>query len=118
MDTDPDTHVRDIVIDTMAAAGYAPRSSANSRAYRRRVRDEAAPAPIVPTNAEPAVGEDEVECYTVREVAARIKLGETKTRALIAGGVIKSFSLYPGSDDRRVRKCDLAAYITSRLEDN
>jgi excisionase family DNA binding protein len=116
MDTDPDRRVRDIVIDTMADAGYPPRSSANSRAYRKRERELAAPVAQVP--ATPPVLDDEVECYTTKEVCEKLKIKDGLCRQLILGGSIKSFALYPGSEDRRVRKRDLAEWITSRLEGN
>lgn len=113
---DPDRRVRDLVIDTMADAGYPPRSSANSRAYRKRERETA--APVAQPVATPAVRDDEVECYTVKEVCELLKVKDGLCRQLILGGAITSFALYEGSEDRRVRKRDLAEYIKSRLQGN
>lgn len=113
---DPDRRVRGIVIDTMADAGYPPRSSANSRAYRKREREMI--APVAQPVATPAIHDDEVACYTVREVCEKLRIKEGLCRALILGGAIKSFSLKDGSDDRRVTKRALAEWIKSRHEGN
>jgi hypothetical protein len=105
--------LRAIVLETMAQAGYGPRSSGSARAYRKRTpgEEDAVPTPAKVVSLDTA-------CLTVAQVMEELKLGERRVRELIAGGEISSFTISDGSGspDRRVRRSDLAQWIQSRIE--
>lgn len=105
--------LRAIVLETMAQAGYAPRSSGSGRAYRKRIRGEEDAGPM-----QTKIVSLDTACLTVTQVMAELQLGERRVRELIASGQIPSFTIADGSGspDRRVRKSDLAKWIASRIE--
>jgi excisionase family DNA binding protein len=114
MDDAGELGMRAIALETLVNAGSAPRASNAKRAYRKRGASEASPDAETESGLAPAVNPD-TTCLTVAQVCAELQFKETTVRSLIRSGELKSFTLAPGAEDRRVRKSDVAAFIAQRI---